>query len=176
MEEQTLGIGSRVKHPEFGAGVIIQATSDTFEIVFIEHGWRKILRSFKGLEIIDAMEPDRDLVSYEQVESMIVRVLRRYSDLQELVEMGDKWTGGKMILQPGRSELASKEIPIETFFHKIVMVRDRLRVMEQRINSSNLTDEDKVNLQQYITRIYGSLTTFNVLFQFKTDYFTGEKS
>ncbi|MCF8367150.1 MAG: hypothetical protein K9H16_15275 [Bacteroidales bacterium] len=176
MEEQTLGIGSRVKHPEFGAGVIIQAASDTFEIVFMEHGWRKISRSYQGLEIIDVMEPDRDMISYEQVESMIVRVLRRYSDLQEIVEMGDKWTGGKMILQPGRTDLASKEIPIETFFHKIVMVRDRVRVMEQRINSSNLSDEDKVNLQQYITRIYGSLTTFNVLFQFKADYFTGEKS
>jgi len=176
MEEQTLGIGSRVKHPEFGAGVIIQATSDAYEIIFMDHGWRKLSRNYKGLEVIDAMEPDGDLVSYEQVESMIVKVLKRFSDLQEIVEIGDKWIGGKMILQPGRTELSSKEIPIETFFHKIVMVRDRVRVMEQRINSSNLNDEEKVNPQQYITRIYGSLTTFNVLFQYKTDYFSGEKS
>ena len=82
-----------------------------------------------------------------------------------------------MILQPEDSSLQSKEIPIETFFHKIVMVRDRLRVMEQRINSSKgLNDEEKVNLQQYITRIYGSLTTFNVLFKNKENQFQGERS
>ena len=82
-----------------------------------------------------------------------------------------------MILVPGQEGAKEKEIPIETFFHKIVMVRDRLRVMEQRINSSKvLTDEDKVNLQQYITRIYGSLTTFNVLFKYKEHNFVGEKS
>lgn len=175
MEEQSLGIGSRVKHPEFGDGVIIQASTDAFEIVFIEHGWRRLSRDYKNLEVIDAMEPDRDLVSYEQVEAMIVKVLKRYTDLQEVIEMGEKWIGGKMILQPGREGLSSKELPIDTFFHKIVMVRDRLRVMEQRINSSQLTDEEKVNLQQYITRIYGSLTTFNVLFKYKSDYFAGER-
>ena len=175
MEEQALGIGSRVRHPEFGDGVIIQAYADVFEIVFMEHGWRKLTRAYQDLEVIDAMEPDRDMVSYEQVESLIVKALRRYSDLQELVEMGEKWTGGRMILEPGRDGLASKEIPIETFFHKIVMVRDRIRVMEQRINSSKLSDEEKVNLQQYITRIYGSLTTFNVLFSYKSDYFSGER-
>jgi hypothetical protein len=91
--------------------------------------------------------------------------------------MGQKWTGGTMILKPGDSSLKSKEVPIETFFSKIVMLRDRLRVLEQRVNShEKLTDEDKVNMQQYITRCYGSLTTFNVLFRFQTDHFTGEAS
>jgi hypothetical protein len=102
-------------------------------------------------------------------------VLRRFTDLQETVPIGQKWTGGRMVLYPGDTSLKEKEIPIDAFFHKIVMVRDRLRVLEQRVNSSALSDEDKVNIQQYITRIYGSLTTFNVLFKDKDDYFVGDK-
>ena len=84
---------------------------------------------------------------------------------------------GQMILKPADTALKEKEIPIEVFFHKIVMLRDRLRVMEQRINAhKSLSDEDKIDLQQYITRIYGSLTTFNILFKHQSDQFVGEKS
>ena len=96
--------------------------------------------------------------------------------MNEVVRLGDRWLGGTMILQPADKSLKPKEIPIEDFFHKIVMLRDRLRVMEQQINAhKKLTDEDKVSLQQYITRIYGSLTTFNVLFKNKEQWFVGEK-
>ena len=81
-----------------------------------------------------------------------------------------------IILKPGDTSLKSKEIPIDVFFNKIVMLRDRLRVLEQHINSNKkLSEEDKVNLQQYITRCYGSLTTFNVLFKYTTDNFVGDK-
>jgi hypothetical protein len=91
------------------------------------------------------------------------------------VPLGDKWKGGKLILKPGRADLSQKEMPIDAFFHKIVMVRDRLRVLEQRINASVLDDEVKIDIQQYITRIYGSLTSFNLLFKHQHQQFTGEK-
>jgi hypothetical protein len=174
MENISLGIGSRVKHPSFGSGVVIQSYSDSYEITFLDFGTKTILKSFDGLEVIDYVGSATDLLSFEQVERTFSKLLHRWSDLQEIVPMGSKWKGGMMILQPADQALKPKEIPVETFFHKIVMVRDRIRVMEQRINSSNLSDEEKVNLQQYITRIYGSLTTFNVLFADKEDYFTGE--
>ncbi|MEP2405366.1 MAG: hypothetical protein ABJH73_13795, partial [Nonlabens ulvanivorans] len=89
------------------------------------------------------------------------------------VPLADKYKNGTMVLKPADSNLSVKEIPINTFWHKIVMLRDRLRVMEQKINSSDLDDQAKVDLQQYITRIYGSLTTFNVLFASKEQQFKG---
>ncbi len=176
MSEDLLGVGSRIKHPQFGKGVVVQIRSDAYEITFIEHGTRQISREYEGFEIIEAVETPSDLATYEKIEKSLVRVLRRYSDLQETVSIGTRWTGGRLLMIPGETGLKEKEIPIDAFFHKIVMVRDRLRVMEQRINTSNLTDEEKVDLQQYITRIYGSLTTFNVLFKNKEDQFVGDKS
>ena len=107
-------------------------------------------------------------------EKMLKHVLNQYNGIENKVELGKKWVGGTMILQPANTELKPKEIPVETFFHKIVMMRDRLRVLEQNINSHEvLSDEDKINLQQYITRIYGSMTSFNILFENKEDYFVG---
>lgn len=173
--ELTLGIGSRVKHPQFGKGVVIQAYADSYEITFLDYGTKTILKSFTGLEVLDYVGGEIDLLSFEKVERIITKVIRNFSDIQELVPMGSKWNGGVMILQPGDKNLKPKEIPVEVFFHKIVMVRDRLRVMEQRINGSALSDEEKVNLQQYITKIYGSLTTFNVLFADKDHQFVGEQ-
>lgn len=125
-------------------------------------------------EIIEAVEDEVDSVSFYEVESVFRKLLKRYSDISEVVNIGDKWKGGTLELHPSDSGLKSKEIPIDAFFHKIVMVRDRVRVMEQKINSSkNLDDQEKVDLQQYISRIYGSLTTFNVLFKNKEQQFKG---
>jgi len=175
MTELTPGVGSRVNHPQFGKGVIIQIRSDAYEISFIEIGIRLINRDFEGLEIIEAVETASDLATYEKLEKSLIRVLRQFSDVQETVPMGGKWTGGILVMVPGDKSLKEKEVPVDVFFHKIVMVRDRIRVLEQKINASALTDEEKVELQQYITRIYGSLTTFNVLFKNKEDQFVGEK-
>jgi hypothetical protein len=176
MSEIIPGIGSRIKHPQFGKGVVVQIRSDAFEIAFIEHGLRIIKRDYEGLEIIEAVESPVDLTSYEEMEKSLIRIIRRFSDIHETVPLGGKWTGGKIVMIPGDPGLKEKEIPMDAFFHKIVMVRDRLRVLEQKLNASALTDEEKVDMQQYITRIYGSLTTFNVLFKNKDDQFVGDKA
>ena len=171
------GIGSRVEHPDFGKGVIIQVYSDSFEITFMDFGVKTVSRDFESLLVLDHHGSETDLLSYEKVERVFRKLLISMTDIQQPVHLGDKWTGGKLILRPGNSGLVDKEMPIDAFFHKIVMVRDRLRVMEQRINAAKgLNDEEKVGLQQYITRIYGSLTSFNVLFVDKNDHFVGEKS
>ena len=172
---QTLGIGSRVNHPAFGQGVVMRIGKAAYEVCFMLHGMTPVARGYDKWDIIEATEAAAE-ISFTDAEKALVKILKHYNGVQDRVDLGDKWIDGKMILQPQDSSLKSKEIPIDAFFHKIVMVRDRLRVMEQRINSSkNLNDEEKVNLQQYLTRIYGSLTTFNVLFKYKEDSFVGEK-
>ena len=172
--DEILGAGSRVRHPEFGEGVVIGQKAATYVITFMKTGKKEIAKSFP-LEIIQAEEAPEDLVSLEDVERVLTQVLRKWADVQELVPLGQKWTGGKIIMQPGDRNLKAKEVPVDAFFHKIVMIRDRLRTLEQRVNSSALIDEEKVNIQQYITRCYGSLTTFNVFFKRPEDQFVGEK-
>lgn len=172
-----LGIGSRISHPQYGKGVVIQIKAMTYAVMFIEEGEVDIPKDDDSIMLIERVAPDEDGVSLWDIERSLVRILRQWSDVTEIVPIADKWKNGKMILKPKDPGLQGKEIPIDAFFHKIVMLRDRLRVMEQRINAHKvLDDEDKVNLQQYITRIYGTLTTFNVLFRDKDDHFVGERS
>ena len=176
MSETVLGVGSRIKHPQFGKGVVVQLRSDVYEIVFIEHGTKHISRDFEQLEVIEAVETPDGVTTHEMWEKSLIRVLRRFSDIQETVHLGGKWVGGKILMVPGEAGLKEKEMPIDAFFHKIVMIRDRMRVLEQKLNASKLSDEEKVEMQQYITRVYGSLTSFNVLFKNKEDQFVGEKT
>ncbi len=170
-----LGIGSRIQHPEYGKGVITNVSSKEYWVTFIENGLETIAID-SSFEVIEAAENEVDTISFYDVEQSLLSILKKWNGLGEPIAIGDKWKGGKMILDPGQAGLASKEVPIDVFFHKIVMLRDRLRVMEQKINASNIEEIEKVDLQQYITRIYGSLTTFNVLFKSTSDYFVGEKS
>lgn len=174
MENEILGIGSRVKHKEYGPGVVIQVKSKSYLITFMDYGNREILRNYDGLEIIDLMEDPDDLVSFEMIEQTLIKILRKFSDIQETVTIADKWSGGTLILKPSNPELKPYEMPIATFFNKIIMIRDRLRVLEQKVNTSTIPDEEKIVLQQYITRSYGSLTSFNILFRSKSEGFVGE--
>ncbi len=168
-----LGIGSRIKHSQYGMGVVTNVTSKMYWVTFIDKGLETI-EVDEDFEVIEAVEDEVDAVSFYEVETIFKKLLKKYSDISEIIPIADKWKGGTLSLIPGDENLKSKEIPIDSFFHKVVMVRDRIRVMEQKINSSKtLDDQDKIDLQQYITRIYGSLTTFNVLFKNSDHNFKG---
>lgn len=108
----------------------------------------------------------------EDLELLLRRILREEAGVTPVVP-AEKWRGGMLVLRPGTAGLQEKSWPIETFFHKVVMLRNRLRTLEQQVNASNLPDDVKVKLQTYISGCYGSLTSFNVLFADEADHFTG---
>jgi len=146
-------------------------------VTFINVGIKEIDKTDPQLDEIIPESVTLELETISDVERSLLKILRMWSDVNEIVPLGDRWKGGVMLLQPADKSQKPKEVPVDVFFHKIVMLRDRLRVMEQQINAHKiLSDEEKVNLQQYITRIYGTLTTFNVLFKNKEHWFVGEKS
>lgn len=114
---------------------------------------------------------DMDLDEFRRVLRDVLREELGVGDTQ----LGERWRGGQLLIKPGKEGTQSKEIPIEQFFHKIVMLRDKLRVLEQKVNGAKgLADDEKVQIQQYITACYGSLTTFNVLFRDREDWFVGQ--
>lgn len=177
MDTTTLGIGTRLQHTQFGPGVIVGIRYATYLISFIYHGIKEIDKTDGQLDEIIAENVTEELETNSELEQSLLKILRLWGGITEPVPLGDRWLGGQLILQPADKTQKPKELPIEDFFHKIVMLRDRLRVLEQNINSHKiLSGEDKINLQQYITRCYGSLTTFNVLFKNKEHWFVGEKS
>ena len=176
MDQLTLGIGTRLQHTQFGPGVIVAVKYASYLISFIHHGIKEIDKADHNLDEIIPENVTAEIETSSELERSLLKILRLWGNTAEIVPLGDKWQNGVMLLQTADKTQKPKEIPIDVFFHKIVMLRDRLRVMEQQINAHKiLTDEDKVNLQQYITRIYGSLTTFNVLFKNKEHWFIGEK-
>ena len=177
MTEQELTIGTHVMHSLHGVGYVINVTLVNCDIIF-ERGGKVSFSKQKVLEDLELLHSpeetsDSPKLTLEEFEEAIIAVLDKYNAIEQTVDLGERWENGTLILKPG-NETQAKEMPIETFFHKIVMLRDRLRVLEQNINShKKLTDEEKVDLQQYITRAYGSLTSFNILFKNKEDYFVG---
>jgi hypothetical protein len=108
----------------------------------------------------------------DDLELMLRRVLRQELGLTAVVP-ADKWRGGEMVLRPGKPGVQEKKWPIETFFHKVVMIRNRLRTLEQQLNAADLPEDLKVKLQSYVTGCYGTLTSFNVLFADEDDHFRG---
>ena len=120
------------------------------------------------------METEEEMIQ-EEIRNAVRDALRDLMGLGE-TDLGGRWSGGTLVLRPGKEGVKEKEVPLDAFFHKIVMVRDQLRVLEQKINAHpTLTDEEKVGLQHYITRCHGSLTTFNVLFRADEPQFGSQK-
>lgn len=166
----------RVKHPQYGVGTIKTIGEHTAEIRFDE-----------GLKTVDPaaseVEPAEPQVAVTGLSQPLAVFVREtaHAVVQELglekpdsvvEELGSRWQRGRMTLHPADAALQAKEVPLEVFFHKIVMVRNNLRVLEQKINAhEKLTDAEKVEMQQYVTRSYGSLTTFNILFKEKEGQF-----
>ena len=177
MKIESLHTGMKVRHPQYGTGTIRTISEVTAEIQFDSGEQRAIAPEPSGLEPAEPQVavsglnvPLKQFITGTLDEAVRKLGLEKPDSVVE--KLGVRWHGGRLVLHPADPLLQAKEVPLETFFHKIVMVRNNLRVLEQKINAhEKLTDGEKVEMQQYITRSQGSLTTFNVLFKEKEDQF-----
>ncbi|HXG48046.1 MAG TPA: hypothetical protein VNO52_10515 [Methylomirabilota bacterium] len=178
MRIQSLHVGMKVRHPQYGVGVVKTIGESTAEVRFDE-GVRTVAPEAAGLEPAEPQVAitglSQPLASFvQETAQAVVRALGLEKPEAVTHELGVRWHRGKMVLHPADPALQTKEVPLDVFFHKIVMMRNQLRVLEQKINAhEKLSDAEKVEMQQYITRCYGSMTTFNVLFRDKEGQFSG---
>ena len=176
MKIDALHIGTKVRHPQYGVGHVKTISEHTAEIRF-DDGLRTVSPESAGLESAEAQVAvsglDIPLARFiEQTVSAAIKELGLEKPESFVEQLARRWHNGRMVLHSADASLQPKEVPLETFFHKVVMMRNNLRVLEQKINGhEKLTDGEKVEMQQYITRSYGSLTTFNLLFKEKEDQF-----
>lgn len=174
---EALHIGMKVRHPNYGVGAVKSLTEHTADITFDDQQ-RTIAPETSDLTSADTTALLRELelpldTLIRQTAQAVVDALGLEKPDTIVEGLGSRWQNGTFVLQPGDSSLQAKEVPLETFFHKIVMIRNNLRVLEQKVNSSDkLAEAEKFDMQQYITRCYGSLTTFNILFKSKDDQFS----
>ena len=182
MKAEALHIGMNVRHPQYGIGVVKGITEQSADVQF-DTGKRTVAPEASGLEPADpqvsisGLERPLNLVVAEVAEAVVEKLGLERPDSAILEQLGARWNRGRIVIHPADPTVQTKEVPIEAFFHKIVMMRNNFRVLEQKVNSHPaLTDGDKVEMQQYITRCYGSMTTFNVLFKQKEDQFKGSSS
>ena len=177
MKIESLRIGMRVRHPQYGTGSVKSISEAVAEIQFDDGTKHAVAPEPSGLEPMELLAsinglelPLKQLVAETLAAALKQYALKKSADAVE--QLGLRWHGGKLVLHPADATLQAKEVPLEVFFHKFVMVRNNLRVLEQKINAhEKLSDGEKVEMQQYITKSYGSLTTFNVLFKEKEDQF-----
>ncbi len=176
MKIETLHVGMNVRHPQYGLGVVKAISETSADVQFVD-GKRTVAPEAAGMEPADPRADISGLgVPLKQfVEETVAAAIQKLGlERPDSVvdNLGTRWHAGKLVLHPADPSLQTKEVPLETFFHKIVGMRNQLRVLEQKINAhEKLSDAEKIDIQQYITRCYGSMTTFNVLFKDKEDQF-----
>ena len=177
MKIESLRIGMKVRHPQYGSGCVKGISETVAEIEFDDGNKRTVAPEPSGLEPAEPQMAVSGLsvpLSQFVNETVAAAIMKLGLEKPDCVveQLGVRWHGGRLVLHPADAALMAKEVPLEVFFHKIVMVRNNLRVLEQKINAhEKLSDGEKVEMQQYITRSYGSLTTFNVLFKEKEQQF-----